>query len=98
MKTTEENNRLIAEFMGYKVDFGFDKKGVLFAGQHIGLDKLIYHTSWDWLMPVYYKIQDTVGETSNIFNEFFNSITMFNSIDFLYQAVVQFIEWYNENK
>ena len=37
----EENNKLIAEFMGHQINFGFKKDGVLFNGVHISLNKLI---------------------------------------------------------
>tara|TARA_B100001059_G_scaffold220632_1_gene242826 strand:- start:1662 stop:1985 length:324 start_codon:yes stop_codon:yes gene_type:complete len=53
----EQSNKLIAEFMGHKVNFGFKKDGVLFLGHHIGLDKLKYDSSWDWLMSVVDKIE-----------------------------------------
>jgi len=59
-----EDNKLIAEFMGWKVDKSissahFKKTG----GYHLtngtrtmASDQLQYHTSWDWLMPVVDKI------------------------------------------
>jgi hypothetical protein len=60
-----KNNKLIAEFMGYKLmscnrgkawDIGksIPSKDHLFAIQgvlHTG-NELKFHTSWDWLMPV----------------------------------------------
>lgn len=56
MKTIE-NNKLIAEFMGYQINYGFNKDGVLFHGVHVSADKLLYATNWDWLMPVVEKIE-----------------------------------------
>lgn len=52
-----ENNKLIAKFMGFTVNFGFNKDGVLFHGEHINLRKLKYHDRWDWLMEVVEKIE-----------------------------------------
>ena len=61
-----EENKLIAEFMGWKVDKSissahFKKTG----GYHLtngtrtmASDQLQYHTSWDWLMPVVEKIEE----------------------------------------
>ena len=56
--STTDNNKLIAEFMGHKINFGFKEQGVLFSGQHINVEKLLYHTNWNWLMPVIEKILD----------------------------------------
>ena len=69
MKTLEETNRMIAEFMGYEeeqtengefvyaIEFQNPKKlndiQVVFFCAH----ELKYHSSWDWLMPVVEKIE-----------------------------------------
>jgi len=67
---TEESNKLIAEFMGYKLarcnnglawDIGksLPSHKHLFPIQgvlHTG-NELNFHTSWDWLMPVIDKIE-----------------------------------------
>lgn len=57
MRNIIEDNKLIAEFMGFTINFGFNKDGVLFHGEHINLDKLKYHDRWDWLMEVVEKIE-----------------------------------------
>lgn len=105
MKTTEGNNRMIAEFMGAS---GFDMLGEKVEPK--------YHTSWDWLMPVVEKIESIKNE-----HGFTYSVRMsgkfctvesvnYSMIDMqlkgagntklqaTYQAVVQFIEWYNKQK
>lgn len=60
MKTEEENNRLIAEFMGLK---WIKQSDNIFPSGHYekgedwyGIDFINYATSWDWLMPVIEKI------------------------------------------
>lgn len=74
MKTTEENNKMIAEFMGAilknsSVFHSLNNKNELWLPIHgicrydttqVGNGKILgYHTSWDWLIPVIDKIQST---------------------------------------
>ena len=75
MTTTETNNKLIAEFMGYKLtpcnnglawDIGksIPSHEHLFPLQgvlHTG-NELNFHTSWNWLMPVVEKIESFEDE------------------------------------
>lgn len=52
---TKEGNRLIAEFMGFK----YIEDGDLVWNKVVSLciEKLKYHSSWEWLMPVVEKIE-----------------------------------------
>ena len=64
----------------------------LIAEDYTGLK---YHTSWNALMPVVHKIEDTLSKAP-IFgynDDGFSS----NNFEVKYQAVLDFIEWYNEN-
>lgn len=65
------------------------------------LDKMLYHSSWDWLMPVinkiyesdwYYKWKDTSGQFEK--EVFINT----KFIETTWEQVVEFIKWYNENR
>lgn len=74
---TQENNKLIAEFMGLKNHFNNQgvTKVLIDGNEHIQdwecydaeRDILItpiemkYHTSWDWLMPVVEKIRNVTS-------------------------------------
>ena len=56
----EENNKLIAEFMGCTHPFNDLTDATLYSVSHgtFEVDELKYHESWDWLIPVIEKIQD----------------------------------------
>ena len=65
---------------------------------HTNVDvDLKYHTSWDWLMPVVNKIEDYLADNVGkvgYFDECLNS----NDLEVRYQAVVEFIKTYNDEK
>lgn len=91
-----KTNKLIAEFEGHQINYGFNKTGVLFLGQHINEDKLLYHSSWNWLIPVIIKIKeievakgiDNVGLSQQL-----NPYTY--DKDRLYKSVVEYVKSYN---
>jgi hypothetical protein len=101
-KEIEEGNRLIAGFMelihctdpDHKNDKCYE---VPYAKGYHKIRDMQYHTSWDWLKPVIDKIftyalahREQVDKIINI------SIV----VDILpaWQAVVDFIKWYNQKQ
>jgi hypothetical protein len=103
---TEEGNKLIAEFMGG--EFFTDVPDGMLRVKNIQPNKntsrflysLEYHSSWDWLMPVVEKIKK-----ENFDNWIY--IPQSATIDMalmdvnkknLWQAITQFIEWYNKEQ
>ena len=112
----EENNKLIAEFMGLPTEVF--KSGIVNyyfrefnSGSWYEEHELSYNVSWDWLMPVvekieslgygvtigmgvYVVIQDDVTDTGLEITK----MTDNNKLFCTYEAVVEFIKWYNENK
>jgi len=114
MKTTE-NNKLIAEFMGAKKTH-IQSVGDIYcpvpskSGSEYA-DKLQYHKSWDWLMPVVNRINEThevlIGRISCQINEILDRDNPICSMvcgdiskkhETVYQAVVQFINQYNNQQ
>ena len=96
MTPTIEGNKLIAEFMGGKVEQfvwrKYEPMGVSFAEQVHGLQAhllhdLEYHTSWDWLMPVVEKIEK-IDE--------FPFADLSTDINSVWKAVIEFIQHYNQ--
>lgn len=109
MRTIEEKNRIIAEFMGgkdqSKLIGGMNE--ILFESPSYGGSKpsriytpfanLKYHTSWDWLMPVVEAIYN-IGldeQNTNEIGDVTHSLLDVN-IHALHNAVVKFIEMYNQ--
>jgi len=65
--------------------------------------KVQYHKSWDWLMPVVEKINEIyrVGPSIEGINvELYKVLSMQigTEIEYVYSGVVNFIKWYNKNK
>ena len=104
------NNKLIAEFMGWKSRTNEEtntQQFFLAQPDHWYLkdeSELQYHTSWDWLMPVVDKIKILVMEDDS--DELYNSEEWDNithtlvqiEIKSVYQAVVEFIKQYNNGR
>ena len=95
---TQENNKIIAEFMG--VVFHDDENQYYNAdGLHIG-NTLHYHTSWDWLMLILGKIEDLnyeLPEDSNLIGDITHGLVSID-IEMTFEAVIEFIKRYNETK
>ena len=118
---TEEKNKLIAEFMGLEIVNAdiilYELNGIAYP-----INKLHYHKSWDWLMPVVEKIEsfqdgddgDSMrghlynfrieqnfvyildGESMGIFGrDVIIEMNGDNKLDATYNAVVEFINQYN---
>ena len=89
MKNTNENNKLIAEFM-QKGSEGFGLYD--FDGCHYRLDELKFHTSWDWLMPVIQKCRQE--NRLEYFDRVYYAIEECD-INITYKSVVEFINQNN---
>jgi len=83
----EENNKLIAEFMGWgkNNDYLFPPND---ESMHTidawKAEDIPYHKSWDWLMPVIHKIKENDLD--------FDVLEIGLPIDDVYQSVVEFIK------
>lgn len=115
-----EGNRLIAEFFGLKRGFWVsvekpvtdDKKqwcdldGKTFLGSRVYYDKtLLFHQSWDWIMPVVEKIE-AIGYVIRISRlrcqihttnaKPICNIQSATKIEATYAAIVEFIKHHNQ--
>ena len=107
--TTEDNNKLIAEFMGMKEDEypnDLPKSAYLFG--NFMDNEIQYHSSWDWLMPVVGKIENLSNkifiDTDSVIIDIHHEVTPIitdckkDKINAVYEAVIQFIKYYNQQQ
>ena len=98
----EENNKLIAEFMGNPTIFNNVHDATLYQVKEkdnmtYHVDELQYHLSWDWLMPVAEKCL-TSDEKTDGQHYFINDALLTCNIEVVYDRVVEFIKDYNNGK
>ena len=92
-----KENKLIAEFMGYpKIANDEDKRDYL-------EDCVKYHDSWDWLMPVITHCKNINPEWVNengqhLIDNIDDAISCCYGIDDTYEAVIEFIKQYNNER
>ena len=100
-----QNNKLIAEFMGYTfADYDLGGLHYLIDGNYVEYNSLQYHTSWDWLMPVVEKIRVPYNNTEITGEKYEDIISVLaegcveaNQLQ-VYEAVVEFIKTYNDER
>jgi hypothetical protein len=105
-----EENRMIAEFMGYKYyphpsrDRGWRKEKGHLKMQWYYLcrthKELRFHRDWNWLMRVLHK-WDTLPHMGDEYEELcdeLDRLITYYEIDIVYPHIVRCIEWYNENQ
>ena len=103
-----KDNKLIAEFMGLEVLYRPNSNGFIEISdtELCDVDDLMYHTSWDWLMPVVQKIESlgyvfTIQGGKAEYGEMISETRCFIAEDKLsstYKAVVEFIKTYNDER
>ena len=108
-----ENNKLIAEFMGYFAQDRVNDDGWKgwwsssnqfpnHPSEQIMFGGMKFDTSWDWLMPVVKQIQELPNSVDSIerdtWFDYMQECLPFADIENVYMETVIFIKWYNENK
>ena len=108
----EENNKIIAEFMGFTFEknIGYYDNDMLLSqiiyDQQNGncFDVLLFYKSWDWLIPVVKEIREitnvklSVDQFITVRNMNLNLNPYDYDIEQVYEAVVKFINFYNKQK
>ena len=112
MDNITENNRLIAEFMGYNEEIVNDEVYFTLPDmlESLSDEELHYHSDWNWLMEVVEKIENYNEYTNVLFtpqgceincyieNGFLFSNDCNTKIEAVYNACIEFIKWYNKQK
>ena len=95
------DNQIIAEFMG--MELGDDKTMYYDDAENLHpptpINELKYHTSWDWLMPVANEIIKSRDEQNADWDlTDLKYALQTTNIEYVYKAVVKFINEYNKRK
>lgn len=103
-KLIVKNNKMIVEFMDMSIDFDSKNQPYLAKvvqpyvkyckGQPIRPWETDFDVSWDWLMPVIKKCEETGADEYEGISVALDSL----DIDSTYSAVVEFIKWYNSKE
>ena len=102
MKNIVENNKLIAEFLGY-IDNGCSEDGFLIhpvTNYDVEISGLKYHEDWNQLMKAVKRIDEISLNAPTIWNlegkttDIFISMREVN-IELTYNRVIDFINFYN---
>ena len=106
MKT--ENNKLIAEFMGWESFNQFSMIAPKSEEDCWAFEDMKFHNDWNWLMEVVEKIEEMADWSLELLTtdkkEYQMLIPLSNTnvivetkIEAVYNACVEFIKWYNKN-
>lgn len=98
--TTIEGNKIIAEFMAIKIErphyLLINQKSETKTGWY-QVDRMLYHASWNWLMPVYIKLKDISSDVDEIISSKLKmkASLMEGNIELLHSKIVELIKLHN---
>lgn len=104
-QTVQEQNKIIAEWMGAVYDgrkYWRYPNGKLIIHSNEYRSEMKYHSSWDWLMPAWYKFRDlafTDRKNEIPHSHHCQSISRaicYEDIGSAYSRLSNAVEWYNE--
>ncbi|MGL5713284.1 MAG: hypothetical protein ACRCX2_09715 [Paraclostridium sp.] len=104
-----ENNKLIAEFLGLNLYRGYWYKSTTATERKICKEQALkFHNDWNWLMKVIEKIRVIDSKAKGNFkikllhyhrnNKTIFDLSILEGKEYVYNAFLEFIKWYNENK
>lgn len=100
----QENNQLIAEFMGWKhcLNVHHESKSPTYVRstgygtQWQTIEQMKYHSSWDELMPVIDRLQNVTEELEEL--DYLKETLWWGTISDVYEEVINCINEYNKKK
>ena len=108
---TIDNNKLIAEFMGYKPKTKKEIGAVLnqyvyewyrkdvnvyyINGDYHSEDFLLFNIDWNWIIPAVIKCKESQFFGSNNLITRLNNALVQADLDLVYEQVIEFIKYYN---
>ena len=103
-----QNNKIIAEFMEWEIKiYSTPISDIITPYGQLTEKQLKFHSDWNWLMEVVEKIESLENHGFTIYRKTTNinglPIELANTkkatkIEAVYNACLEFIKWYNEQK
>jgi len=90
-----ENNKIIAEFLGYDTIVGITVVSVIKNNQLMVFNP---NSDWNWLMESVTKCKENQAFGSQNLIDNIDDSLISTEMDLVYFSVVEFIKWHNEQK
>lgn len=91
-----ENNKLIAEFMGWEFNLYENLPNICHKGDFsLHIANIKYHSDWNWLMEVIKECYSKKHNENSYYEAIYYALADLN-IEAVYNACVEFVKYYNQ--
>lgn len=99
MRTITENNKLIAEFLGYVQPHpDYPNSTYWYKKDESPLTILSFNYDWNWLIPAVIQCKERQFFGSNSLITRLNNALVQADIELVYEQVIEFINYYNRQQ